>query len=491
MRGFLPRNFRQSPRPRARGWGTFGRRVAFLGFLLVAFGALATAAAPEPFRIDVVESGSGWPVPMVELRTPHQERWYSDNGGIVAFDDPDLMGHEVWLEVTGHGYEVPRDGFGNRGVRIRPVPGGRHRIELRRAQVARRLGRLTGSGLFAETRKLGMKAPATEGSVLGCDSVQVALHRGRLHWFWGDTTLARYPLGIFDGTGATSGVPCVPRLEPPVIPQLTWWKDDAGMPKAIAPMPGEGPTWITGCVSVPDASGSPRLVAAYTKIRPPMESYEWGLCAWDDAAHVFRPLKIVWRKAHAKDGATAGDLPLTMPEGHAVLWRDGSGRDVLLFGNPFPRLRCPATFEGWSDPTRWEALKPQEKLVGADGSPVVPHSGSIAWNPWRKRWVTLFMERFGKPSAFGELWYAEAESPLGPWGTAVKVATHENYTFYNPRLHPESSPPDGPALIFEATFTLQFADKPVPVARHDYNQVLYRLDLDDPRLAPAQGGAGE
>jgi hypothetical protein len=73
----------------------------------------------------------------------------------------------------------------------------------------------------------------------------------------------------------------------------------------------------------------------------------------------------------------------------------------------------------------------------------------------------------------------------------VKVVTHENYTFYNPRLHPESSPAGSPVLLFEATFTLQFADKPVPVARHDYNQVLHRLDLDDPRLAPAHGRTGE
>lgn len=26
-----------------------------------------------------------------------------------------------------------------------------------------------------------------------------------------------------------------------------------------------------------------------------------------------------------------------------------------------------------------------------------------------------------------------------------------------------------------------------PTPRYDYNQILYRLDLDDPRLAPAHG----
>jgi hypothetical protein len=99
----------------------------------------------------------------------------------------------------------------------------------------------------------------------------------------------------------------------------------------------------------------------------------------------------------------------------------------VLFGNPFPTLRCPATFEAWRDASTWEPLKPQETLSAADGGRAVkPHTGSIAWNPWRKRWVTAFMEWFGKPSAFGELWYAEAGSPTGPWGPAVKILSHDN-----------------------------------------------------------------
>jgi hypothetical protein len=117
----------------------------------------------------------------------------------------------------------------------------------------------------------------------------------------------------------------------------------------------------------------------------------------------------------------------------------------------------------------------------------VVHSGSIAWNSFRQRWVTVFMQAGGKPSAFGELWYAEAGSPTGPWGNAVKILSHENYTFYNPRLHPELTPDDSPVLLFEGTYTQQFANRPVPTPRYDYNQILYRLDLDDPALKPAQG----
>jgi hypothetical protein len=100
------------------------------------------------------------------------------------------------------------------------------------------------------------------------------------------------------------------------------------------------------------------------------------------------------------------------------------------------------------------------------------------------------MQAFGQPSAFGELWYAEADAPTGPWGKAVKVLSHENYTFYNPRLHPEFTTLDSPILFFEGTYTATFSDNKQPTPRYDYNQILYRLDLDDPALAPARGESG-
>lgn len=67
----------------------------------------------------------------------------------------------------------------------------------------------------------------------------------------------------------------------------------------------------------------------------------------------------------------------------------------------------------------------------------------------------------------------------GPWGDAINVVTHNKYSFYNPRLHPEFTAPDSPILLFEGTFTHTFSKTKTPVPRADYNQVLYRLDLDE------------
>jgi len=446
------------------------------------------SAAPRgaACRIEVVEKGSGWRVPLVELRTTHHVRFVTDNAGVIAFDSPELMGRETWFDVIGHGDEVPKDGFGMRGVRLKPEPGKTLKVEVTRTILARRLGRITGAGLFAESQKLGQAIGWRESGILDCDSVQNAVHRGRLFWLWGDTTLARYPLGIFDGTSATTPLHPLTAFEPPVRLELTCFTDDQGAPRGIARMPGDGPTWVTGYLSLPDKTGAPRLVGSYLKIKPPMDAYRCGLCVWNDPTSTFESLRVVWTKSDA------APKPPPCPEGHPAPWKDDMGKDWVLFGNPLPTLRCPAGFEAWQDPSTWEVLKAQESLPSAaDGNAIKPHSGSIAWNAWRHRWVTVFMQAFGQPSAFGELWYAEADRPTGPWGPAVKILTHENYTFYNPRLHPEFTPADSPILIFEGTYTMQFADKPAPTPRYDYNQVLYRLDLDDPALSQArQPGQG-
>ena len=93
-----------------------------------------------PCRIEVVEKGTGWPVPLIELRTTHQVRLVTDNAGVIAFDLPELMGRETWFEVIGHGYERPKDGFGMRGVRLTPEPGKTVRVEVERTIVAKTPG---------------------------------------------------------------------------------------------------------------------------------------------------------------------------------------------------------------------------------------------------------------------------------------------------------------------------------------------------------------
>src|SRR3954467_14300235 len=83
----------------------------------------AAAAPADYFAIRVVDQDTGHGVPLVELKTTNDVKHYTDSNGFVAFLEPGLMGQEVFFTVKSHGYEYPKDAFGNRGVRLKPVAG--------------------------------------------------------------------------------------------------------------------------------------------------------------------------------------------------------------------------------------------------------------------------------------------------------------------------------------------------------------------------------
>ena len=62
------------------------------------------------------------------------------------------------------------------------------------------------------------------------------------------------------------------------------------------------------------------------------------------------------------------------------------------------------------------------------------------------------------------------------------VVTHDRYSFYNPAHHPFFDQKGGRIIYFEGTYTAEFSGNDSPTPRYDYNQVMYRLDLGDPRL---------
>ena len=117
---------------------------------------------------------------------------------------------------------------------------------------------------------------------------------------------------------------------------------------------------------------------------------------------------------------------------------------------------------------------------------VTLHEGSVCWNEFRKRWVLIAVQQFGKQSFLGEVWYAEAAAPTGPWKRAVKIVTHDRYSFYNPSQHAFFDADGGRTIYFEGTYSFTFSGRTQRTPHYDYNQILYRLDLADPRLRDAQ-----
>ena len=318
-----------------------------LGFIVVAYALgsdVRVWAVEAPCAIQVVDKDSRWPVPMVELTTTHAVKFVTDNAGRVAFDLPELMGRETWLAVASDGYEVAADGFGHHGVRVTPKPGEALTIEIKRTSIAKRLGRVTGAGLFAESQKLGLETEWRESGIVGSDSVQNAVHNGRMFWAWGDTSLPGYPLGIFDSSSATTDVRPISKFEPPLRVPLEYFRDKKGGPRGVAKMPGPGPTWLSGYVSLPDATGKQRLVATYLKIKPPMEAYEAGLCVWNDEAESFERLKVLWTKTDAEPKHPP------LPQGHPVFFQEDDGKKVAPVWRSISEAQVPRHIRGLAGP---------------------------------------------------------------------------------------------------------------------------------------------
>lgn len=172
------------------------------------------ASAPQPrdyFAIQVVDEQTGRGVPMVELKTTSCLCYETDSDGYVAFYEPGLMNRTVWFDVASHGYEFPADMFGSRGVKLVTRPGATAKIKIKRLNIAERLYRITGEGIYRDSELLGRKPPVAQpplnAEITGQDGILNAIYRGQLYWFYGDTLRASYALGNYSMTGATSVLP--------------------------------------------------------------------------------------------------------------------------------------------------------------------------------------------------------------------------------------------------------------------------------------------
>src|SRR5687767_14382851 len=154
------------------------RAVLFVQFLLSLTIAAANAASPY-FKIRVIDEQTNRGVPLVELKTVNGISHWTDSNGLIAFNEPGMMeGDEVWFHIQSDGYSFPKDGFGNTGLRLKPKPGASAELKIKRQNIAERLYRVTGQGIYRDTILLGEKAPierpVLNGEVLGQDTVITA-----------------------------------------------------------------------------------------------------------------------------------------------------------------------------------------------------------------------------------------------------------------------------------------------------------------------------
>ena len=178
----------------------------------------ATMSPSDYFGIEVVDEQTGRGVPMVELQTTSGVCYYTDSSGLVAFFEPGIMGQKVYFGISAHGYEFAADGFGSRGVALQTTPGTIKQLKIKRLNIAERLYRITGQGIYRDTVLLGRKPPIAEpllnAQVTGQDGILTAIYRGKLYWLYGDTQRLSYSLGNFAMSGATTELPA--KIDPAV-----------------------------------------------------------------------------------------------------------------------------------------------------------------------------------------------------------------------------------------------------------------------------------
>lgn len=481
-----------------------------------------------PFGIRVVDDATGRGVPLVVLKTTSSLEFVTDSNGYVAIDEPDLMGRRVFFSISSHGYEFPADGFGIRGASVDVTAGESATLEIKRVNIAERMYRVTGGGIYADSVALGIDVPLEEpllnAQVTGQDSVQTAVYQGRLHWFWGDTNRASYLLGQFRTAGAVSELPDQGGLDPAQGVNLRYFTGEDGFSRPMFELDRKGLVWVDGVCTVPGPDGAERLICHYSVMQDLGTRLAHGLAVFDDETEMFLPVVPFPNDA------------LLYPQGQAFHVTE-DGEDWIYFAVPYPLVRVRAEWEEVTDPARYEAFSPlpegrrfdiadlqlertdegaveygwkrntgivsakeEQDLVksgeltpresrlrtvdAATNEPILLHGGSVRWNEFRERWVMIALETYGH-SLLGEMWYLEAEQPEGPWARGVKIVTHEDYSFYNPTHHAYFDQEGGRLIYFEGTYTHTFSGTKHPTPRYDYNQVMYRLDLADERLRPA------
>jgi hypothetical protein len=494
-----------------------GSSVLAIALCLSVFLPLSSAATPFWIRVTDQETGRG--VPLVQLSTPRDAiRFWTDSNGVAAIDDAALEGHDVIFTIKSHGYEFQQKILNEPGARVHVEPGNHADLQIHRVNIAERLYRVTGEGIYRDSILAGLPVPIAQpllnGGVTGQDTNISIPYQGKLFWCYGDTFgLANMSFAV---SCATSELPGKGGLAPEIGVNLKYFTEANGFSRKMMPLPRPGLVWIEGLFTVKDDTGRERLVATYTLqpgVAPPTER---GVAVFDDAAGQFQVLaKLTLRRGHKSSH------PFQVTENGVTYWylfphqrvRD----DWKALQDPkswesFTCLQAGATYEArnpqldrkpdgtlncdWKpDTDRIEAneerqliarglMKKEEAFFplrdAESGKETLATPSSVAWNAYRKKWILLSEHT-------GSIYYSEADQPIGPWNRAVKIVGHTDYNFYNVEQHSFFDADGGRVIYFEGTYTAAFSNAKEQTPRYDYNQIMYKLNLDDPRLAGRSG----
>ncbi len=453
-----------------------------------------------------LDSVDNRPIPLVITTTTDNVVAVSDNAGYVHIPINVRNGTRIYLTVTSPGYDIPVDGLGYRGIRLR-VQKDIHTIKLRRTNIAQRSGRVTGIGKYIHGQSLGKIPDTVEQPLTGMDSVQSASIKGTHYVFYGDTNWTGYPLGNFRTTNGIA-IRQSKLINCPYI--VKYSIDKQGNAESSIDINEPGVVWISGVVAADDS------IIAYASHRKSLEEQvSHGHVRWDPIRRKFVDFKRIpndsWRHL----------------DGHPIVYTDKAD-SFILFGHAIPNFRVPSTNRAYLNADSYETytcLMPNGDINRdtnglpvwrwrKDGRPidaeleatllktghlsraqcrflmtevktgrtVVPHRGSVRWNSYLKRWLFTFTAIHEPESVLGEVFLASGGSPTGPWTSCVKIASHPIYSYYNPVHHSWLDQNDGRLITIEGTYTRTFSGNELSTPHYEYNQLTYQVDMSDVRL---------
>ncbi len=483
--------------------------------VLVLFGC-QTHQVKGPYAVRILDAATKRPIPMVELRTLNEVSWYSDNAGYIAIDEPDFLERDIYFQIASSGYRYSKDAAGRSSITQFVQPGKETVIYLERTNLAERLYRVTGSGqsVHRDLVKTGKRGKTElQGGVLGQDSNLATTFKGKIFWVWGDTFLPHAYRGNFSVAGAWTTDPMVAGWSAEEGIPLEYIVNEKGLSKPMIQLAGPGYVWFDWMMNLPSAEFGELLVAKYARVDAYFGNYERGIAVLNEETETFEKYQQVdeWLPDYATmdhpirvlsgsreynyltgEFLFARVVPtmnsVTDPSEYEIytclspntegkflpyqINRDHRGHIVYQWEKNAPRLNHAKQGElvsrGLIDSTEL-LIQTTDVLTGAK---IDVHRGSIRWNYFRNKWILIA----GKQN----VWYGEADTPVGPWAYVRKIAEHDQF-FYNPVHHDFLDAPGGKRIYFEGTFTKFFSQEPA-IPRYNYNQLMYGLTLDDPRL---------
>ena len=96
-----------------------------------------------------------------------------------------------------------------------------------------------------------------------------------------------------------------------------------------------------------------------------------------------------------------------------------------------------------------EALPTRQRAVRA-------HRGTVNWNAYRNKWIAIFVEQGGTFASWRSVVCRSRCRRRDRGRSAVKIVTHDKYSFYNPKQHPYFDQEGGRIIYFEGTYTHTF-----------------------------------